>query len=613
MAKWVVMAKRADFDEMAKRHQITPMLARLIRNRDLISEEEIDKYLNGTLDDLYDPLLMKDMEKAAMIIRTKIQQKKSIRIIGDYDVDGICASFILRKGIGLLGGNADVAIPHRIKDGYGLNERLVEEAHKDGIDTILTCDNGIAAYDQIKIAKEYGMTVVVTDHHEIPFEEKIPFEKKGGERHYILPPADAVVDPKQPECGYPFKQICGAVVAAKLVQALFNEMERCRDKELKTDEIRKSQGFQKFQEFQEEMLCFEALATVCDVMELQDENRILVKEGLRLMEHTSNPGLKALLMVNNIQDKTLTTHHAGFILGPCMNATGRLDTARRALELFECKDFREAVVIAGELKSLNDNRKQMTEQGVSEAIAQVEEKGMDQDKVLVLYLPDCHESLAGIIAGRIKERYGRPTFVLTRGEEGVKGSGRSIDEYSMYEEMSVCKELYTRYGGHKKAAGLSLRDEESVEIFRRKLNENCKLTQEDLEEKLKIDMELPLIRADKSFIRELTLLEPFGTGNRKPVFARKNISLLSGRKIGKNKNVGKYQISEAGVRYEMIYFGDLERFDAFLTERFGERKVQQLYCEGVWEGDMTISMAYYPGINSYAGRESVQIVMQGYC
>lgn len=613
MAKWIVMAKRADFDEMAKRHQITPMLARLIRNRDLISEEEIDKYLNGTLDDLYDPLLMKDMEKAAIIIRTKIQQKKTIRVIGDYDVDGICASFILRKGICLLGGKADVAIPHRIKDGYGLNERLVEDAYKDEIDTILTCDNGIAAFDQIKAAKEYGMTVVVTDHHEIPFEERSPFEERGGERHYILPPADAVVDPKQPECGYPFKQICGAVVAAKLVQALFNEMERCGDKELKTDEIRKSQGFQKFQEFQEEMLCFEALATVCDVMELQDENRILVKEGLRLMEHTSNQGLKALLMVNNIQEKTLTTHHAGFILGPCMNATGRLDTARRALELFECKDFREAVVIAGELKSLNDNRKLMTEQGVREAIAQVEEKGMDQDKVLILYLPDCHESLAGIIAGRIREKYGRPVFILTRAEEGVKGSGRSIDEYSMYEEMSACKDLFTRYGGHKKAAGLSLPDEESVEIFRRRLNESCKLTQEDLEEKLKIDMELPLVRADKSFIREMTLLEPFGTGNQKPVFARKNISLLSGRKIGKNKNVGKYQISEAGVRYEMIYFGDLERFDDFLTERFGERKIQQLYSKGVWEGDMTISMAYYPGINSYAGRESVQIVMQGYC
>lgn len=598
MAKWVVMAKRADFEAMARKHRITPVLARILRNRDLISEEEIDKYLNGTLADLYDPFLMKDMKKAAGIIGEKISQQKPIRVIGDYDVDGICASFILRKGIRLLGGNADVAIPHRIKDGYGLNERLVEDAAGDGIDTILTCDNGIAAFDQIKAAKEYGMTVVVTDHHEIPFEEK------DGGREFILPPADAVVDPKQPECGYPFKQICGAVIAAKLMQALLTERNKYMDKTVESAKI---------QEFQEEMLCFEALATVCDVMELRDENRILVKEGLRLMETTSNQGLKALMMVNSIQDKTLTTHDAGFILGPCMNATGRLDTARRALELFECDNFREAVVIAGELKSLNDSRKLLTEQGVREAIAQVEEKGMDQDKVLVLYLPDCHESLAGIIAGRVREKYGKPVFVLTRAEEGVKGSGRSIDEYSMYEEMSVCKDLFTRYGGHKKAAGLSLPDEESVESFRRRLNENCKLTMEDLEEKLKIDMELPLIRADKNFIRDLTLLEPFGTGNRKPVFARKNISLLSGRKIGKNKNVGKYRISEDGVRYEMIYFGDLERFDDFLTERFGERKMQLLYGRGLWDGDMTISMAYYPGINSYAGKENIQIEMRGYC
>lgn len=480
MAKWVVMAKRADFEAMARKHRITPVLARILRNRDLISEEEIDKYLNGTLADLYDPFLMKDMKKAAGIIGEKISQQKPIRVIGDYDVDGICASFILRKGIRLLGGNADVAIPHRIKDGYGLNERLVEDAAGDGIDTILTCDNGIAAFDQIKAAKEYGMTVVVTDHHEIPFEEK------DGGREFILPPADAVVDPKQPECGYPFKQICGAVIAAKLMQALLTERNKYMDKTVESAKI---------QEFREEMLCFEALATVCDVMELRDENRILVKEGLRLMETTSNQGLKALMMVNSIQDKTLTTHDAGFILGPCMNATGRLDTARRALELFECDNFREAVVIAGELKSLNDSRKLLTEQGVREAIAQVEEKGMDQDKVLVLYLPDCHESLAGIIAGRVREKYGKPVFVLTRAEEGVKGSGRSIDEYSMYEEMSVCKDLFTRYGGHKKAAGLSLPDEESVESFRRRLNENCKLTMEDLEEKLKIDMELPLIRA----------------------------------------------------------------------------------------------------------------------
>ncbi|MCM1127147.1 MAG: single-stranded-DNA-specific exonuclease RecJ [Lachnospiraceae bacterium] len=593
MAKWVVMAKRADFNGLAQRYQITPMLARIIRNRDLISDEEIDKYLNGTTDDLYSPFLMKDMEKAVEIIRAKIRQKKPVRIIGDYDVDGICASFILHKGIRMLGGNADVAIPHRIRDGYGLNERLVEEAVSDGIDTILTCDNGIAAYDQIKTAKENGMTVVVTDHHEIPFEEK------DGVREYILPPADVVVDPKQPECEYPFKQVCGAVIAAKLMKALFE-----KEGTLKESENR---------EFQEEMLCFEALATVCDVMELRDENRILVKEGLRLMRQTSNQGLKALLMANNINDRALTAYHIGYVLGPCMNATGRLDTARRALELFECGDFREAVMIAGELKSLNDSRKQMTEQGVMQAVTQVEEMGMERDKVLVIYLPDCHESLAGIIAGRIRERYGKPAFVLTRGEEEIKGSGRSIDEYSMYEEMSSCKDLFTKYGGHKKAAGLSLRDEASVEIFRKKLNENCSLTEEDLEEKLKIDMELPLAYADISFIKEMTLLEPFGTGNRRPVFARKNISLLTGRKVGKNKNIGKYRISEAGACYEMIYYGNLDTFDAFLTERFGAAKAEMLYQKGVREGDMPVSVAYSPGIDSYGGGERVQMEMKGYC
>lgn len=593
MAKWVVMAKRADFDRLAQQYQITPMLARIIRNRDLVSDEEIDKYLNGTIDNLYNPFLMKDMEKAVEIIRTKIRQKMPVRIIGDYDVDGICASFILHKGIRMLGGNADVAIPHRIRDGYGLNERLVEEALSDGIDTILTCDNGIAAYDQIKTAKENGMTVVVTDHHEIPFEET------DGGREYILPPADAVVDPKQPGCEYPFKQVCGAVIAAKLMKAVFEKEGTLEESE--------------FREFQEEMLCFEALATVCDVMELKDENRILVKEGLRLMRQTSNQGLKALLMANNINDRALTAYHIGYVLGPCMNATGRLDTAGRALELFECRDFREAVMTAGELKSLNDSRKQMTEQGVMQAAAQVEEMGMERDKVLVIYLPGCHESLAGIIAGRIRERYGKPAFVLTRGEEGIKGSGRSIDEYSMYEEMSVCKDLFTKYGGHKKAAGLSLRDEASVEIFRKRLNENCSLREEDLEEKLKIDMELPLACADVSFIKEMARLEPFGTGNRRPVFARRNISLLSGRKVGKNKNFGKYRISEAGACYEMIYFGNLDLFDAFLTERFGAAKVEMLYLRGVREGEMPINVAYCPGIDSYGGRERVQMEMKGYC
>lgn len=599
MAKWMIASKKADFDQIAEKYHITPVLARILRNRDLISDEEIGRFLNGTREDLHDPLMMKDMAKAADVIGTKILQQKKIRIIGDYDVDGICSSYILLKGIRALGGDADVVIPHRMKDGYGLNDHLIEDACKEGVDTILTCDNGIAAAPQVRMAKDSGMTVVVTDHHEVPYEEK------EGQRTYILPPADAVVDPKQPGCGYPFKQICGAVVAGKLIQVLLENRKRdAHGEDLAVWE----------QELCDEICTFEALATVCDVMELRDENRILVKEGLRLMGQTSNLGLKALLMVNDIEGKTLTPYHAGFIIGPCMNASGRLDTARRALELFDCGEWKEAVTIAGDLKSLNDSRKLMTERGVGDAIRLVEEEQMDHDRVLVLYLPDCHESLAGIIAGRIREKYGKPTFVLTRGEEGVKGSGRSIESYSMYEEMSACKELFTRYGGHKMAAGLSLADEASVEKFRKMLNDNCKLTEEDFEETIHIDVAMPLRYADKNFIRELSVLEPFGVGNPKPVFARKNISLISGRKLGKNKNVGKYQISEeAGSRYEMIYFGDLERFDQFLLERFGREVIERLYGRGVGEGNVTISMAYYPDMNYFAGRESVQIVMQDYC
>lgn len=595
MARWMVAAKKADFNRIAEKYQISPVLARILRNRDIISDDEIERYLHGGIKDLYDPFLMKDMDKAAEIVLNKIREGKPIRIIGDYDVDGICSTHILLTGIRALGGRADTDIPHRIKDGYGLSESLIEAAASGGIDTIITCDNGIAAQPQIELAKKLGMTVVVTDHHEVPFEER------DGERKYLLPEADAVVDPKQPECGYPFKQICGAVVALKLVQALFKSR-----KDLQADG-------EMYRSVMEELLVFGALATVCDVMELKDENRIIVKEGLARMNNTCNTGLRALLMVNGLEDKALSPYHAGFIIGPCINATGRLDTAKRALKLFEAEDFKEAVTIAGDLKSLNESRKQMTEEGVQKAAELVEKKGI-QDRVLVLYLPECHESLAGIIAGRIREKYGKPTFVLTKGEEGVKGSGRSIEAYHMYEEMSACKELFTRFGGHKMAAGLSLPDEESAELFRKRLNENCRLSDADFEEVVHIDVPMPLACADRNFIRELSLLEPFGVGNPKPLFARKGISLLSGRKIGKNKNVGKYQIADENInRYEMIYFGDLEKFDVFLNERFGKKLTGLLYAGGVRAGEITISMAYYPDLNTYGGRESVQIVMQHYC
>lgn len=605
MAKWMVAAKKADFDKIAQKYHITPVMARIMRNRDLVEDEDIRKYLHGDLKDMYDPLLLKNMKEASEIILGKISEGKRIRVIGDYDVDGICASYILLTGIRALGGNVDTVIPHRIKDGYGLNEGLVQEAAGEKIDTIVTCDNGIAASSQIALAKELNMTVVVTDHHEVPFEET------KGERTYLLPKADAVVDPKQPGCGYPFPHICGAAVAYKLVQVLFESGG-------KTGFLLPGRA-----EIMEEMLSFAALATVCDVMELRDENRIIVKYGLKAMEKTGNLGLRALLMVNGIEQRAISPYHAGFVIGPCMNATGRLDTAKRALELFTSKDWREAVTIAEDLKNLNDSRKQMTEEGLCAAISQVENTGLQEDRVLVVYLPDCHESLAGIIAGKVREKYGKPTFVLTKGEEGVKGSGRSIEAYHMYEEITACKELFTRYGGHKMAAGLSLPDEAAVETFRSRINENCRLTGEDFEEVIHIDVPMPLSYADKEFIRELSALEPFGTGNPKPLFARKGIRLLSGRKLGKNKNVGKYRIEdESGRGYEMIYFGDLERFDSFLAERFGEQAAEGLYSDSGTYGsgrrnpvkeEMVISIAYYPEINSFAGRESIQIVMQHYC
>ncbi len=601
MAKWMVAAKKADFDKIAEKYHITPVMARIMRNRDLVEDADIEKYLYGNLEDLYDPLLMKGMKKAAEIIAEKIAEGARIRVIGDYDVDGICASYILITGLCMLGGNADTVIPHRIKDGYGLNEALVRDAAAEGVDTIVTCDNGIAAAPQIALAKELGMTVVVTDHHEVPFEEK------EGERTYLLPKADAVVDPKQQGCGYPFPGICGAVVALKLVQALFD---RFGEKEMPQS---------KRAEIMEEMFSFAALATVCDVMELRDENRIIVKYGLEFLGKTKNSGLRALLMVNGIEEKALSPYHAGFIIGPCMNATGRLDTAKRALELFSSKDWREAVTIAGDLKNLNDSRKQMTEEGLQAAIRQVEGSEIQKDRVLVVYLPDCHESLAGIIAGKVREKYGKPAFVLTKGEDGVKGSGRSIEAYHMYDEISACKELFTRYGGHKMAAGLSLPDEASVEVFRKRLNESCRLTDDDFEEVIHIDVPMPLFYANKEFIRELSCLEPFGTGNPRPLFARKGIRLLSGRKLGKNRNVGKYRIEdEAGNGYEMIYFGDMERFDLFLSEKFGRQAVDGLYGNSPYgnapgKAEMVISIAYYPEINSFAGRESIQIVMQHYC
>lgn len=596
MAKWMVSAKKADFAKIAEKFQIDPVIARIIRNRDIVEEEQIDFFLNGTIEDLHAPRLLYDMEKAVAFMLSKIKENVPIRIIGDYDIDGICSTYILQRGLKACGAKADAVIPHRIKDGYGLNDTLIEDAHRDGIDTLITCDNGIAAAPQIAYAKELGMNVIVTDHHEVPYEVM-----EDGSRKELLPPAGAVIDPKQERCDYPFDGICGAVVAYKFVQVLLEEY--AKDGHGAMDSVRRK-------ELLSELLEFAAFATVGDVMELLDENRIIVKYGLKQMAQTKNLGLRALIEVNGMQGKILSAYHIGFVLGPCLNATGRLDTAAKALQMLNCDDFGEAVTIAGELKELNDSRKEMTRQGTETAIAMIEEGGLCEDKVLVIYLPDCHESLAGIIAGRIKEKYHKPVFVLTKAEEGVKGSGRSIETYHMYEQMSLCKHLFTRYGGHKMAAGLSM-PEENIEEFRNTLNRNCQLSDEDFIEKIVIDVPMPLSYIRMDFVRQLQLLEPFGNGNPKPVFAQKNVYVRQGRLLGKNENVGKYRIQdEQGNSYEMIYFGDLEKWHTFLEDTFGKGEREKLYHEG--SRTVVIQMIYYPDINVYKGRESLQIVMQDY-
>lgn len=594
MAKWMVSAKKADFKGIAQRFGIDPVIARIIRNRDVEGEEAIEKFLHGTTADFYDPSLLRDAEKAVDILVDKTIEKCKIRVIGDYDIDGVCATYILVAVLERCGALADAVIPHRITDGYGLNDRLIEEAKAAGIDTILTCDNGIAALPQIAFAKELGMTVIVTDHHEVPYEVQAD-----GSRRETLPAADAVVDPKREGCPYPDKGICGAVTAYKLMELYLRRMSG--KGVLSEDESAA---------FLSELLAFAGFATVGDVMELVDENRILVKYGLRRIEQSANPGMRALLAVNELTQKKLTGYHVGFVLGPCLNATGRLDTAARALAMFRTQDEGEAFTIAGELKALNDSRKEMTLQGTEQAIEMIEGTALKDDLVLVIFLPDCHESLAGIIAGRIRERYHKPVFVLTRAEEGVKGSGRSIEAYHMYDKMSECKELFTKYGGHKMAAGVSM-PEENVETFRAFLNEHSGLAAEDLVEVIHIDVPMPMSYVTPELVRQIALLEPFGNGNPKPVFAQKGIRVRRGRILGKNGNVGKYRIAdEDGREYDMMYFGDLERWHAFLAEHFGQEELDRLY--GAGSSAIVVSVIYYPDINVYRGVESLQMVMQDY-
>lgn len=568
MEKWVVSAKKADFQQIANKFGIDPVVARLIRNREQITDEEIDTYLHGKITELHSWKLLKGMESLLDILTEKIKEQKKIRIIGDYDIDGVCSTYILLKGLKRAGAAVDVDIPDRMKDGYGISRELIDLAKEARTDTIITCDNGISAIEQIAYAKELGMTVLVTDHHEVPYEEQ-----EDGSIRTFLPDADAIVNPKQEDCGYPFKGICGGMVAFKVICGLYEKL-----------------GIP-FKEA-EELIPFAAIATVGDVMDLVDENRILVKDGLRRLQNPENEGLKALIRVNNLENREITAYHIGFVLGPCMNASGRLSTAKRALQLLLSQDVKEASVLAEDLKNLNDSRKDMTAKGVEQAVELVETTDLLYDRVLVIYLPDCHESLAGIIAGRIRERYTRPVFVLTRAEEGVKGSGRSIEAYHMFQEMVKCKELLTKFGGHPMAAGLSL-PEENVEAFRRKLNENCVLTQEDMIEKIVIDVPMPMSYVTIPLIRQLSQLEPFGKGNTKPVFAQKKLRFADCRVFGKNRNVVKMQgKDEFGFTAECIWFGD---GDDFLE------KLREKEC---WD------VIYYPSVNVFRGRESIEMVIQ---
>lgn len=567
MERWVMLRKGADFAGIGKKFQISPRLACLIRNRDVVGEEAIGQYLNGTIGDLCDGMLMKDIDKAVEILREKLEEGKRLRVIGDYDIDGVNATYILLEGLKRLGADADYDIPDRMTDGYGLNIHLIQRAYDDGVDTVLTCDNGIAAAEEIAFGKDMGMTVIVTDHHEVPFEEW------GGKKQYLLPPADAVVDPKRPDCEYPFPHLCGAAVAYKLMEALWESMGR--DSEDLDDLIENV-----------------AIATVGDVMDLKGENRIFVKEGLQMLERTRNPGLRSLIECTGLADKTISAYHIGFVLGPCLNASGRLDTAKRALRLLEAKTRKEADQLAWDLKALNDSRKEMTEKAVKEAELMVEASALKEDRVLVIYLPDCHESLAGIVAGRIRERYYKPAFVLTNASEGLKGSGRSIEAYSMYEELSRCKDLLMRFGGHRQAAGLSMK-RENLESFRKMINDHCTLTPKDLTEKVVIDMEMPFSCVTEGLIRELALLEPFGKGNTKPVFAARNVRLMDMRVMGRKKNVLKMRAVDAnGNTVEAVYFGDVENLSG--------RK------------DTLLSITYYPTLNEYMGQATPQIVITHY-
>lgn len=569
MQKWRVYSKKADFDAIGSRFNIDPVTARIIRNRDVTDMENVDMYLNGTLDRLHDPMMMKDMDKAVSVIASSIRDNKHIRIIGDYDIDGICSIYILFKGLKICGADVDYEVPDRITDGYGINENLIKQAYEAGVEVIITCDNGIAAASQIDYANELGMTVVITDHHDVPYEET------DNGRRYIIPKAAAVVDPKQNDCRYPFKMLCGAGIAYKFIDCMVKE-------------------FQTGDSVMPELLQFAAIATVGDIVDLLDENRIIVKEGLKLIANTGNYGLNALMAVTGVSRESINAYHIGFVLGPCLNASGRLDSAKRALKMLVTDDRAEAERHAGELKDLNEERKKLTSEAVDKAVDMVENSSLKDDRVLVIFLPDCHESIAGIVAGRIREKYYKPVIVLTRGEQEAKGSARSIESYNMFEKLSECKDLFTRFGGHPMAAGLSL-PEENIPEFRRRINEHCNLNEEDLTETVWIDVPMPLEYINEKLILELGGLEPFGKANPKPVFADKNISIRNIRAIGKDKQYTRMTIAkDSGIVIDAVGFFPC-------TE-----------LETVYNKNGRISCTYYPEINEFRDKKQIQVCVTGY-
>lgn len=582
--KWLLRNKKVDLKAMSEKYKISQLLCKLMVNRDIIDENIINSYINPVYKYLHSPKTMKDVVIAVDIIKRKIQENKKIRIIGDYDVDGIISVFILYTALKKCGANVDYEIPDRIKDGYGINENIVKAAYDEGVDTIITCDNGISAIDQIQYAKDLGLTVIVTDHHDVPFIEE------DGVRTFLSSQADAIINPKQIECEYKFKSICGAGVAFKLMEALYEEIGMDKEECYKLIE-------------------FVAIATVCDVVDLIDENRIFVKNGLEMLNNSKNIGINALKKACGLEDKEITAYHLGFVIGPCLNASGRLDSAKKGLELLLMEDDEEAKNLAQEIVDLNDARKNMTKEGVDRAINIIDSTDINNDKILVVYIPDIHESLAGIVAGRVKEKYNKPTIILTKSEEGVKGSARSIEEYNMFEGLLACKELLDKFGGHPMAAGLSLQ-EDKVDELRKALNNKCELTDEDLTRKIMIDSSLPLEYLNLHLIEELNVLEPFGKGNSKPVFGVRDAKITKAILLGKDKNVLKLKLlTNNNITIDAMIFNDLENFESKIIEKYGNEELDNLYNKS--NNNIPMDFTFYPSINEWNGNKSIQIVVNG--